>query len=73
MKLLSICFLLLFVYKFSFTQTQKYGINNNEITERIAETYIGVSEENNDMESVIDNLEIIAENPINLNTATKKN
>ncbi|MBP7507179.1 MAG: helix-hairpin-helix domain-containing protein [Prolixibacteraceae bacterium] len=71
MKLLSLCFLLLFVYKFSFTQTQNTALTN-EITERIAETYIGVSEENNDMESVIDNLEKIAENPINLNTATKK-
>ncbi len=71
MKLLYITILLLFVFNFSFSRAQN-TVLKNDIIERIAETYSGVSEENDDMAAFIDNLEKTAENPINLNTATKE-
>lgn len=71
MKRLFISFFLFNIYILSFPQTQNISLKN-EIIERIAEAYAGVSEENIEMDILIDNLEKIAENPININTATKE-
>ncbi len=71
MKRLFISFFLFNIYILSFPQTQNISLKN-EIIERIAEAYAGVSEENIEMDIQIDNLEKIAENPININTATKE-
>lgn len=71
MKGFFVSLFLLFICFFSFSQAQKISLKD-EIIESIAETYAGISEENIEMEILIDNLEKLAENPININTATKE-